>query len=406
MRKIIISLLALFSLCSCAKQESVSLFENKEELDIIVATDLHYYSSELFKECSWFEEAWQYEDGQMIYNTHHIVDEFISEVLQQQPDLVMISGDLTYNGEKVSHEELVKQLSRLTDANIKVAVINGNHDINNIMSLAFNEEGSYKVDNINVEDYKNYYSNFGLNQAYSIDKKSLSYALDLNDRYNLIVIDSCRDDISLTSSNIEKGTMKWIEKQLKNTKKQNKKALVMMHHNIGIHCEAIYDGYVLNNAQEMQDLFTKYNVPVVFSGHSHIQHTKTINNTTEIVTSALSIAPVQYGQITLTNDTLHYQTKEVEAIVGDEDFFKLTSFNKLFENMQYQFDQETAKQLANYFAEVNLSYFSGDTFQNLDQYTQDSCLELLEDNSDFHNQYLECILSENMNHQKITIEIK
>ena len=355
MIKIIISLLALFSLCSCAKQESVSLFENKEELDIIVATDLHYYASELFKECSWFEEAWQYEDGQMIYNTHHIVDEFISEVLQQQPDLVMISGDLTYNGEKVSHEELVKQLSRLTDANIKVAVINGNHDINNIMCLAFNEEGSYKVDNINVENYKNYYSNFGLNQAYSIDKKSLSYALDLNDRYNLIVIDSCRDDISLTSSNIEKGTMKWIEKQLKNTKKQNKKALVMMHHNLGIHCEAIYDGYVLNNAQEMQDLFTKYNVPVVFSGHSHIQHTKTINNTTEIVTSALSIAPVQYGQITLTNDTLHYQTKEVEAIVDDETFFKLTSFNKLFENMQYQFDQETAKQLAKYFAEVNLT---------------------------------------------------
>ena len=51
-------------------------------------------------------------------------------------------------------------------------------------------------------------------------------------------------------------------------------------------------------------------------------------------------------------------------------------------------------------------YFSGNTFQNLDQYTQDSCLDLLEDNSDFHNQYLECILSENMNHQEITIEIK
>ena len=48
MTKIIISLLALFSLCSCAKQDPVSLFENKEELDIIVATDLHYYASELF----------------------------------------------------------------------------------------------------------------------------------------------------------------------------------------------------------------------------------------------------------------------------------------------------------------------------------------------------------------------
>ena len=74
--------------------------------------------------------------------------------------------------------------------------------------------------------------------------------------------------------------------------------------------------------------------------------------------------------------------------------------------MQYQFDQETAKQLANYFAEVNLSYFSGNTFQNLDQYTQDPLLDVLEDHSDFHNKYLECILSENINHQELTVEIK
>ena len=280
MKKIIICLLTLFSLCSCTQQKQNSLFENKEHLNIVVATDLHYYASELFKDCSWFEDAWEYEDGQMIYNTHLIVDAFISEILQQQPDLVMISGDLTYNGEKISHQELSKQLSRLTDANIQVAVINGNHDINNIMSLAYNEEGGYDTENISVEDYITFYSNFGLNQAYSKDKNSLSYALDLNNRYNLIVIDSCRDDISLTSSDIEKGTMKWIEKQLKNTEKQNKKALVMMHHNLGIHCEAIYNGYVLNNAQQMQDLFTKYQVPVVFSGHSHIQHTKQINQTT------------------------------------------------------------------------------------------------------------------------------
>ena len=153
----------------------------------------------------------------------------------------------------------------------------------------------------------------------------------------------------------------------------------------------------------MQDLFTKYQVPVVFSGHSHIQHTKQINQTTEIVTSALSIAPVQYGQVTLTNDTLHYKTKEVEAIVDDETFFKLTSYNKSIDAFKESFDESTAEQLAQYFAEVNLSYFSGNTYQNVDEYRQN---QLLENISDFHKVYLDCILSENINHQEITVEMK
>ena len=47
MKKIIICLLTLFSLCSCTQQKQNSLFENKEHLNIVVATDLHYYASEL-----------------------------------------------------------------------------------------------------------------------------------------------------------------------------------------------------------------------------------------------------------------------------------------------------------------------------------------------------------------------
>ena len=405
MKKLFV-LFFIFLLCSCAQQKP--LFNNKENLKIIVASDLHYYDSSLFKDCSWFNEVWEYEDGQMIHYTHLFVENFISEVISQKPDMVLISGDLTYNGEKVSHESLSKQLSRLTDAGIQVAVINGNHDVNNGRSLAYDEEGAYQIEDIDVETYKKLYANFGLTQAYSKDKESLSYAIHLNNTYDLLVIDTCRDSSYMTASNLQESTMKWIEKELNSTHSNNKKTLVMMHHNLGIHCDAIYTSYVLENAEQMQDLFDQYDVPVVFSGHVHIQHTKQINNTTEIVTSALSIAPVQYGIVELNNDTLHYKTQEIESVTGDEAFFKVTYYNKSFNNYKESFGPELAHELASYMATVNLTYFSGNTYTYRDEFLQNPLLEIINnpsDDIDFHSKYLECILSETNNHQEITIEM-
>lgn len=405
--KKLLTVFCLFLLCSCTHQKP--LFNNKEDLKIIVASDLHYYDPSLFKDCSWFNGAWEYEDGQMIHYTHLFVENFISEVISQKPDMVLISGDLTYNGEKVSHESLSKQLQRLTDAQIQVAVINGNHDVNNGRSLAYDEQGAYGIEDIDVETYKQLYANFGLNQAYSKDKESLSYALHLNNTYDLLVIDTCRDTSYMTASDLKESTMKWIEKELKSTQSNNKKTLVMMHHNLGIHCEAIYTSYVLENADEMQDLFAQYDVPVVFSGHIHTQHTKQINNTTEIVTSALSIAPVQYGIVELNNDTLHYKTQEIESVTGDEAFFKVTSYNKSYNNFEKNFGSELAHELASYMATVNLTYFTGNTYAYRDEFMQNPLLEVINnpsDDIDFHSKYLESILSETINHQEIIIDMK
>ena len=56
MKKLCYFLFLCFVLFGCAKEETI-LFENKEELNIVVATDLHYYASELFADCSWFSQA-------------------------------------------------------------------------------------------------------------------------------------------------------------------------------------------------------------------------------------------------------------------------------------------------------------------------------------------------------------
>lgn len=405
MKKIYYLFLLCFILFGCAKKEEI-LFENKNELNIVVATDLHYFASDLFDDCSWFSQAMLNQDGQMIHLTEQFTTYFVEEMIQEQPDLVILSGDLTYNGEKVSHESLAELLSQLTSHQIEIALINGNHDLNNFFAYGYNEEGSYKVDSIDAKQFKSIYQNFGYKKAYSEDKNSLSYALHLNETYDLLVIDSCNDKIYNTGSAIQEKTMTWIKQQLEKTKNNGKKTIVVMHHNLGIHCDAIYSGYVLSNAEEMQSLFQNYDIPLVLSGHIHIQHTSQINNTYEIVSSALSIAPVQYGKLQMTNESIHYETKELTKVIDDQLFFEATSYNKFSKQLVDYFEKETANQIAARLAKLNFYYFSGSSYLVREEYKEDPYLKLLYEKEElsFYTSYIDTILSENINHQRLDIK--
>ncbi len=65
-------------------------------------------------------------DGKVTNYIWEITDAFVEEVLNERPDAVILSGDLSYNGEKASHIELAEKLSKIEDAGIPVLVIPGN----------------------------------------------------------------------------------------------------------------------------------------------------------------------------------------------------------------------------------------------------------------------------------------
>ena len=57
-------------------------------------------------------------------------------MLELSPNAVVVTGDLKYNGEKKSHEELKEKLSVLEKNGIKVFVLMGNHDTGNTTPYA------------------------------------------------------------------------------------------------------------------------------------------------------------------------------------------------------------------------------------------------------------------------------
>jgi len=104
---------------------------------IIIATDMHYLARELTDFQSSFTNRVEHEDGKVMQYVWEITDAFIHEVKKEKPDLVILSGDLTYNGEWESHIEFAEKLEEIEEAGIPVIVIPGNHDINNRYAVRF-----------------------------------------------------------------------------------------------------------------------------------------------------------------------------------------------------------------------------------------------------------------------------
>jgi len=102
---------------------------------IIIASDLHVLAKGLTDGGAVFTK--KMDDGKTTLYSGEIVEAFLDEVLVERPDALVLSGDLTFEGERLSHLELAGMLKKVQDAGIQVLAIPGNHDINNPRASAY-----------------------------------------------------------------------------------------------------------------------------------------------------------------------------------------------------------------------------------------------------------------------------
>ena len=102
---------------------------------IAVVSDPHVMTSSLLESGAETQSAWTtYYAGQrkMLLESEGLFTQFVNAIKSSSVDIVLVTGDLTKDGEEVSHTFVRTKLSELTGK--KVYVIPGNHD--------FGEEGN------------------------------------------------------------------------------------------------------------------------------------------------------------------------------------------------------------------------------------------------------------------------
>ena len=394
---------------------------------IIVATDIHYLAEKLAgNRCQSFMSSVETGDGRVLQYGWEILDAFIDDVVEQKPDLVVLTGDLTMNGEKQSHEELAQKLETLTDNGIEVAVIPGNHDINNPYARKFTSDGTVKTDSITADEFRQIYADYGYVAADSRDPASLSYLYKLDDYYWLLMLDSCQyDPVNRVGGMIRRETYDWMEKQLEAAWEEGAQVITVSHHNLldqsGVSRE-FYDDCTIEHNEEMIRMLYDYDVRLHLSGHLHLQHYKEDedNGISEIVTGSLVMAPCHYGVLKIWNSgDIEYNADSVDVdgwarrnSYRNRDLADFKTFSENFlSQVTYRnavldlrkhtlerklfFSDEKIDEMARFYAKLCVYYYGGrmfeiaDTVQDEKAYEYWDAIDYVSDLSDFLRNILE-----------------
>ena len=128
----------------------------RAEIKITVLSDIHVMSPELVVKDG---KAWQDFLAQKRVRldlSKQLFDEEVERLLKEKPDMVLITGDLTKDGEVKSHECVVSQLDRLRDAGIKVYVIPGDHDLGTEKAFIYNGDETSMAETVDANQFACY----------------------------------------------------------------------------------------------------------------------------------------------------------------------------------------------------------------------------------------------------------
>ena len=329
--------------------------QKKEPLKIGVMSDTHYFSKSLYGNCEDFTTAMN-SDRKMLKESDAILTGTLNQMIKDEPDVVMISGDLTKDGEQVNHEAVAQKLSEAKEKLVKKGVdtkffvINGNHDINNPHGKDFSSKTAQDADRTTVEEFKEIYKEFGYDKntvQYNPDSNrggSLSYVTQLAEGYTLIAVDtgkyssdqtSSKQDLQETGGVISPKLLDWVTEQAEKAKAKGDTVMVVQHHGVIPHFEqeqTLMADYLVDNWEEVREAYADAGVSYVFTGHMHANDiasytSKKGNTLYDIETGSLVTYPSLFRSIIVqsgtdnTKDGNTFTTKmETPGTISYEDF--------------------------------------------------------------------------------------
>ena len=259
---------------------------------IVVISDTHLLAPKLITPGAAIDRA-DAGDTKMMAQSDEIMNALTDSIIALNPTLVLLTGDLTYNGERASHERMAQYLDKMATHGIQALVIPGNHDCNNPYARRFDGDNTVATTTITREEFAQIYHNYGYGPQSLRDPSSLSYCCEPVKDVVIIGIDSnmdekntltCRGDSADTYYNggqIKSETLQWILEQAKIATHKGKRVIAMMHHHLVPHFEQenrLLANYIVQGHDSIARQLLDAGIHTVFTGHLHVTDAATYYN--------------------------------------------------------------------------------------------------------------------------------
>lgn len=306
--------------------------KDNPHLKIAIVSDIHYMDPSLLGDGGAAGQAFQNylnQDPKMVQFSDPIFRQVMAELKFQHPDILLVPGDITKDGEKVSHQAMAKLFNNLEKNGIKVFVMPGNHDINNAKAKVYIGDNDFPVAKTSPEEFETIYANFGYNTAISRDASSLSYVTELQPGLRLISLDASKyEDYGpggdVAAGRIKANTLNWALEQLAKARRDKVTMFAMMHHNLIEHYAGqtqLDPGYVVDDWQNIANKLMDAGLKIIFTGHYHANDISSYTNNGhtlfDIQTGSLVTAPSPYRIVTVKKDKLEIKTNTVQRVMTE-----------------------------------------------------------------------------------------
>ncbi len=324
-----------------------------DKLKITVVSDTHYYS----KKNGISGKAFMQENGRstnLIKDSEEVLNAFFNQIAEDKTsDIILISGDLTKNGEPESHREFIELLHKVKARGKRIYIITATHDFQgNGICHKFEGDKKVEIPATRREELLELYRDFGPDEAISIHGDSMSYVVQLEDGFRLFALNDDRNHEG--KSGFSKDCFRWIEEQFEDAKKNNQLVIAMTHHPIlspSPFFSLIGKGDMMGDHEIRREQLADMGISFMFTGHSHMHDisyhfSKNGNIFYDITTAATVGYPALYRQVTFdrASNIMEIETKGLEKEPDIE--FNGNNFEEHLENQFFGMIKKTIKAAA------------------------------------------------------------
>lgn len=256
---------------------------------IMVIADPHVLPQSIIDATPDFDNYMQHQ-RKMLDLSEPIWYALMDTALKYRPDLLLIPGDLTRDGEPEAHALVNASLKQLNEAGIKTLTIPGNHD----------SQRDYWTDG----------------QFIAEPLKGVT----------VIGMDAGKNGV------LSQQTLEWVIAQADSAVAKGNMIIAMCHYQILEHFDkqgTMESSCRVKDADRIRDLFMHHGIHLVLTGHFHVNGITTYRDTlsanldsiVEITTGSPITYPCPYRWLTISKDRQHVsvETENLKAIEGIDD---------------------------------------------------------------------------------------
>lgn len=273
-----------------------------------LVTDTHYYDTS-FKASGEAYETRSRTDQKCVAETGAIIDAGFKQLSDdKETNIILIPGDLVYRGEYKSHIGLREKLYKLKEQGKKIYLITARHDYcEDGEPVEFEGDKLIPVEGMPREELRDFYKDFGFDEAISEHRKSMSYVVQLAEGYRLLALNcdgDCKD-----FKGIWDDQMQWALEEIKKAHEAGDYIFAMTHYPL-LPFSAIMNligDAKLTDWEKRASEFADAGLDLIFTGHMHAQAitdytTENGNMITDVQTGCFVGCPCAYRKVTFMDD--------------------------------------------------------------------------------------------------------